>query len=145
MRRIFVLGVLAVATLVLAAAAHADHGDARPACVDLRNADYFYNEGGFVVVNIDTEQPTCRWATYTLHVLVDENETVSTSVSGTGASTSLQITSDTFADADGVVCAFVTTSVGGADGTKHVFDEVGGDGTACAEMIPGGIGGTGFH
>jgi hypothetical protein len=145
-RRLLGLGALAITTLAFAGVASADHGDVtRPACADIRNADYFYTFESAVIVNIDTEAPSCRGITYTLYVIVDEGEVVSTSVRGTASTTPLQITSSTFSDSDAQVCAYVTTSRGGSSGTSQLLDEAGGDGTPCALMAPGGTGGTGFH
>jgi hypothetical protein len=145
LRRLLVLGVLAISTLAFAASASGDHGDvAKPVCADIRNADYHYNLDSTVNVNIDTEAPSCRGITYTLYVIVDSGEVVSSSVRGNGTPL-VQITSSTCSDADSQVCAYATSSRGGPSGTNQLLDEIGGDGTPCATMAPGGSGGTGFH
>jgi hypothetical protein len=145
LRRLLVLGVLAFSTLAFAATASGDHGDvAKPLCADIRNADFFYTFTSTVNVRIDTEAPSCRGITYTLYVIVDAGEVVSSSVRGDGTS-QLLITSPTFDDANAEVCAYATSSRGGPSGTNQLLDEIGGDGTQCATMAPGGSGGTGFH
>jgi hypothetical protein len=142
-RRLLVLTVLAVSSLGLVGAATAEHTDLdRPACANIQDVDFFYTFSSTVNLNLRTVAPSCRGVTYTLHVIVDEGEVVTTSVRGNGTSL-VQITSSTFTDDDGVVCVFATTSRGGPEGMNQQLDRDPDSG--CISLVPGGSGGTVAH
>jgi hypothetical protein len=147
-RRLLVLTVIAISSLGFSTAAIADHGDvAKPLCADLSEADFFYNPLGFVSVNITTAEPSCRGVTYTIFVEVDPDVVVSSSARGNGT-TNVAISSPTFTDADGNVCAYVTSSRGGKEGQNQPFDRlpnIGEPTGECVELIPGGTGGGPSH
>jgi hypothetical protein len=141
-RRIVVLMLIAASSLSVVGAAAAEHTDvAKPACANIRNVDFFYTFSSTVVLNLETVEPSCRGVTYTLHVVVDPGNVVTTSVRGNGT-IFVQITSDTFSDSDGTVCAFATTSRGGADGMNTQFDRAP---EGCVTLVPGGSGGFTGH
>lgn len=148
MRRLLVLTVIAISSLGFATAAIADDGDvAKPLCADIFDADFFYDPSGHVNVNMTTVDPSCKGVTYTIFVEVDPGVVVSSSVRGNGT-TVVPISSPTFTDADGNVCAYVITSRGGKEGQNQPFDRfpnIGEPTGECVALIPGGSGGGPSH
>lgn len=142
---IFVVAILAAA--VASGTAVADHGDVtRPVCADIQIADFGYTLAGVVSVDIQTVEPSCRGVTYSLNVIVDPGDPASevVTVSSRGNGTSLVQLSTAVVDDDNIVCAYVTSSRGGQEGTNTLFDAAP-NAPACVELALGGSGSTGFH
>jgi hypothetical protein len=148
LRRLLVLTVIAIGSLGLTTAAFAEHGDvSKPLCADVFDVDFFYDPSGHVNTNITTTDPSCKGVSYTLFVEVDPGVTVSTTVRGNGTSL-VQISSPTFSDANGEICAYVTTSRGGKEGQNQPFDrapDAGAPTGDCVVLTPGTSGGLPTH
>jgi hypothetical protein len=122
-----------------------------PACTDVLIDNGTTTTGSYdesqahVIFRIALAAPSCKQATYTLHVLDagGSTEIASGSQPGDGASTVLVFSGATAvsvpAGTGDTVCVYLTTSLGG-----HVFDRA--PDTGCGALTSGGgAGGTGFH
>lgn len=147
----------ALVALVLPVGAGAVVDDVKgPACADIlvsnanRTSVVSYNTTTSTVTpRIALAAPQCSYVTYTVNVYSDASSTTpiaSCSIKGTTASEGCTLQESGFADVvqfsftaveqDGVVCASMTTSVGG-----HVFDNA--PDTGCIEIS--GVPASGYH
>jgi hypothetical protein len=149
MRRLVLLTLVAIGALAATSVAVADHLDTKTACADLNlgGQDIGYGLDGVVTANVTTVEPTCKNVTYSLVVIVDPGEVVTASAAGTGTTPFLIRTEPITTDADGMICAFVTASRGGKDGTKNTLDRLPNetDTPNCFTITPGGTGGGAGH
>lgn len=156
MRRLILFSFVLVASLSVTSVATADHEDAvRPDCANITSVNVGYSDqsGSRVVTAfIGTVAPSCRGITYTLHVIHDVedffSQVTSTSVRGNGGGDVAglpnlrRVTSPSITDDDTVVCVYVTTSRGGADGMAQLLDRAPDSGCTSLTLngSPGDIG-----
>lgn len=150
------LPLAAIALAVAVSGALADHGDvARPACADIRNADFGYSESKIVTGNIETDAASCKSITYTLFVLDEPGDAAALQTpstrgdgdafftTGSQAGHDLVTLTTSSGDDDNQVCLYVTTSKGGNAGMNQLIDRT--PDTDCVLVQVGGVGGTPFH
>lgn len=156
MKKLLALLLLVVIALALAASgALADHGDAKPKCADLINADFHYESNKSAAnVNLDTLTASCKSVTYTLYVLdepADPTPIATVSARGDGEAfyttgdqagrDLVQLSTPVSDPDDDQVCMYATSS--NNNDASNQRDRI--PDTGCVTVVAGGSGGTPFH
>jgi hypothetical protein len=147
MKRLIALLALTAALIAGAGTASAAAPTEPPSslgCLDINGGTGFSWDGASFSGSISLTEPACKQATYTLVVLDDATSTTPlTTITGTPGptGTSIILFNGTVTDADGVVCVYATSAIGG-----RIFDVGAPDGQTCLEVdTSGSSGGTSFH
>jgi hypothetical protein len=128
MRKYIAVALATCAVIVAPALASPEGGDLNQpafACADITNAGGVYGSDGTIsFIAVRLAAPSCKYVTYTLHVLdANGTEIATTSANGDGSivgpPAAQLIPSVTVDPANTTICVYFTSSVGGG---AHVID-----------------------